>query len=121
MGRAFATTAFLIAVLAGCGGDGSAGKRHQDAGPQLDVPIRLANCRDWNQADAAQRLGTVRALTNFAGGPVVGPSERVGNGPVLTDKQAYQLFDSYCAKTFARGFKLYKLYVRAAAFTPRGK
>jgi hypothetical protein len=35
-----------------------------------------------------------------------------------TNKAAYKLFQNYCANFFARGFKLYKLYERAAAFTP---
>lgn len=39
-----------------------------------------------------------------------------GSGSVLDDKQAYDLFDNYCKNDFARGFKLYKLYERAAAF-----
>jgi hypothetical protein len=35
---------------------------------------------------------------------------------VLSDDRAYKLLQGYCAKPFARGFKLYKLYTRAAAF-----
>jgi hypothetical protein len=35
---------------------------------------------------------------------------------VLDDERAYELLQSYCAHYFARGFKLYKLYERAAAF-----
>ena len=38
------------------------------------------------------------------------------NGPVLDDERAYNLLQGYCANRFARGFKLYKLYERAAAF-----
>ena len=36
---------------------------------------------------------------------------------MLDDEKAYDLFDSYCENEFARGFKLYKLYARAAAFS----
>jgi hypothetical protein len=35
---------------------------------------------------------------------------------VITDQQAYDLLQSYCEQPFAQGFKLYKLYQRAAAF-----
>jgi hypothetical protein len=35
---------------------------------------------------------------------------------VLDDARAYKVLESYCANSFARGFKLYKLYERAAAF-----
>jgi hypothetical protein len=103
-------------VIAGCGGQ-AGGQRPVDAGPQLAAPINLANCRDWRAADPAERLGTVRQIRNFAGGPV-GSSE-LKRGFVLEDKQAFELFDSYCAKPFARGFKLYKLYTRSAAFSSR--
>ena len=54
-------------------------------------------------------------LRNFAGGPV-GSSQGLQNGPVLDDTRAYKLLESYCVNFFARGFKLYKLYDRAAAF-----
>ena len=82
------------------------------------APINLADCNDWNQADTSQRLGTIQQLKNFAGGPVVGSSasQPSGTGAVLDDKQAYNLFENYCKNEFARGFKLYKLYERAAAF-----
>ena len=39
-----------------------------------------------------------------------------GTGAVLDDKEAYDLFNRYCEPDLARGFKLYKLYERAAAF-----
>jgi hypothetical protein len=54
-------------------------------------------------------------LRKFAGGPV-GSSAGIQKGPVLEDGRAYSLLESYCARYFARGFKLYKLYERAAAF-----
>jgi hypothetical protein len=38
---------------------------------------------------------------------------------VLEDGRAYRVLQSYCIRTFARGFKLYKLYERAAAFVGR--
>jgi hypothetical protein len=54
-------------------------------------------------------------LRGFAGGPI-GSSKGIQRGPVLDDARAYRLLQSYCANYFARGFKLYKLYERAAAF-----
>ena len=35
----------------------------------------------------------------------------------LPDDKAVKLFDRACKQTYARGFKLYKLYNRAAAFS----
>jgi hypothetical protein len=72
------------------------------------------DCSDWRKADLGERLGTVRQLRDFAGGPVGSPP---GHGNVLDDKRAYYLFQSYCAHYYARGFDLYKLYTRAAAFS----
>ena len=106
------------ALIAGCGG-GSSAQPQVDVGPNVGQPISLADCHDWNQANTEQRLGTINQLKDFAGGPIVGnnASSPSGTGAVLDDKDAYNLFNRYCAESFARGFKLYKLYERAAAFT----
>ena len=106
------------ALIAGCG-SGSSTQPQVDVGPNVGQPINLADCNDWNQANTEERLGTIHQLKGFAGGPVVGnnASSPSGTGAVLDDKKAYELFDNYCKADFARGFKLYKLYERAAAFT----
>jgi hypothetical protein len=107
----------VVAAIAGCGG-GSGTQPQVDVGPNVGQPISLADCNDWNQANTEQRLGTIDQLKGFAGGPVVGNNagSPSGTGAVLDDKQAYDLFNNYCKESFARGFKLYKLYERAAAF-----
>ena len=111
-------SALVLAVLIeGCGG-GSGTQPQIDVGPNVGETIALADCNDWNQANTEQRLGTIQQLKNFAGGPVVGNNATTpsGTGAVLDDKQAYNLFANYCKEPFARGFKLYKLYERAAGF-----
>ena len=118
--RCRALTAILFAMvlaLAGCGA-GSGNPPQIDVGPNVGQPIALADCNDWNQANTEQRLGTIQQLKDFASGPVVGNSENSphGTGSVLGDKQAYDLFNNYCKESFARGFKLYHLYQRAAGF-----
>jgi len=80
---------------------------------RIGVPLRVANCRDWNNADTAEKLGTVHALRDFAGGPSGSPA---GHGRTIPDEQAYHLLEGYCSAEFARAFKLYHLYNRAAAF-----
>jgi hypothetical protein len=45
-----------------------------------------------------------------------GTTPPAGRGAVLGEKQAYDLLESACEAEFAQGFKLYKLYERAAAF-----
>jgi hypothetical protein len=106
------------ALVVGCGG-GSGTQPQVDVGPNVGQPIALADCNDWNQANTEQRLGTIHELKGFAGGPIVGNNATTpsGTGSVLDDKAAYDLFNRYCAASFARAFKLYKLYERAAAFT----
>jgi hypothetical protein len=116
--RLSALLAVAVVLLAGCGSDSST-QPQSGVGPNVGQPIRLADCSDWNQANTEQRLGTIEQLKGFAGGPVVGnnASSPSGTGSVLDDKDAYDLFNRWCAQSFARGFKLYKLYERAAAFT----
>jgi hypothetical protein len=116
--RAFAAALLTAAVaVAGCGG-GSSTQPQVDVGPNVGQPINLADCHDWQQANVEQRLGTIKQLKGFAGGPVVGnnASSPSGTGSVLDDKQAYDLFDRWCSESYAGAFKLYKLYQRAAAF-----
>ena len=85
-------------------------------GPRLGVELRLADCTDWKRLGPAERQQLIDQLRNFAGGPV-GTSTL--HGATLPDGQAYDLFENYCKKDFARRFKLYRLYTRAAAFRPR--
>ena len=77
--------------------------------------MRSADCTDWKKGTLDQRRSTVVQLRKFAGGPV-GSSAGIQKGPVLDDGRAYRVLQSYCRNRFARGFKLYKLYERAAAF-----
>jgi hypothetical protein len=107
----------MTALVTGCGG-GSGTQPQVDVGPNVGQPIALADCHDWNQANTEQRLGTLQQIKDFASGPVVGNSatDPSGTGRILGDKQAYDLFNRYCDADLARGFKLYHLYVRAAAF-----
>jgi hypothetical protein len=113
-----ATLLASVVAVAGCGG-GSGTQPQVNVGPNVGQPISLADCHDWDQANTEQRLGTIQQLKDFASGPIVGnnASSPAGRGSVLDDKDAYNLFNRYCANQFARGFKLYKLYQRAAAFT----
>lgn len=111
-------------VLTSCGGDGSEEEAASGQGPDIKaLPINLADCEDWNDASVEQRLATIRQIRDYTGGPVQGSSATEGSsarGSVLDDDVAYDYFDQYCENEFARGFKLYKLYGRAAAFGARG-
>lgn len=103
------------AALAGCGGDTS-GNEAGSGPPGVVAPLNVADCADWNEASVEERLSTVGEIRRYTGGRVAGAG---GEGVVLSDERAYDLFENYCANEFARGFKLYKLYGRAAAFDGR--
>jgi hypothetical protein len=100
-------------LLGGCGGSKHASSTTRNAA--VGESLRLASCTDWKVASVARRKLTVEQLHKFAGGPV-GSSAGIKTGPVLTDDRAYKLFQKDCARFYARGFKLYKLYEHAAAF-----
>jgi hypothetical protein len=82
----------------------------------LGVQLRLADCADWKRAGPGQRQDLIDQLRNFAGGPV-GTSTL--HGATLRQDQAYNLFENSCKERYARHFRLYRLYTRAAAFQPR--
>jgi hypothetical protein len=104
----------IAAPLAGCGGSTPSDGSDVGIGGSLGAPINLADCTDWQQASVDERLGTIEQIREFVGGPVAGTK---GRGVALDDEEAYELFENYCENEFARGFKLYKLYSRAAAFS----
>ncbi len=71
----------------------------------------LVECRDWNEADEGERLATiedVRSQINLEDSGI--------SAPALTDEEAAQVFDSSCRPVWAQGFRLYKLYARAAGW-----
>jgi hypothetical protein len=104
-----------VGLLAGCGGVSVASKGPKDPQTASVGSVRQASCTDWKKGSDDQRWTMVFYLRKFAGGPV-GSSAGIKTGPVLDDNRAYKVLASYCSKYFARGFKLYKLYERAAAF-----
>ena len=110
--RAALLVSLLGAVLTGCS-SGSGQPPPNGAGARIGVPLRLADCTDWENADTAERLGTITVLRDFASGPTGTPGSY---GRTIHDEQAYRLLQGYCSANLARGFKLYHLYNRAAAF-----
>lgn len=118
--------AVALALLAGCGEEGptaeadSAGRGSQVVDISGTEPVGemlagsvapLAQCRDWNGASTEERLATVadvRSQINLEDSGI--------SAPALTDEEAQSLFDSSCEPAWAQGFRLYKLYARAAGF-----
>lgn len=112
-GPAAALLIATVLALAACGGDTS-GNESSDAGVNIGAPINLADCSNWNDASAEERLGTIGQIQEFTGGPIAGTDQK---GTVLDEQEAYDIFENACAPGYARAFKLYKLYGRAAAFS----
>lgn len=106
----------LVAAIAfpGCGGGDAAEQEARQQGPQLPEAINLADCRAWNEGSVEERLGTIREIREFLGTPVPGTST---GREALDDERAYDLLERWCEQEFARGFRLYKLYARAQAFS----
>jgi hypothetical protein len=104
--------ALAALALSGCFG-GSGGQAPDQSGARIGVPARLVDCRDWRRAGPGERAEVVRTIRRFAGGPTCTPGRR---GATIPDDKAQELFDSYCRNRFARSFKLYRLYTRAASF-----
>jgi hypothetical protein len=93
-------------VLAGCGRDAPP----PDAGPLgPSAKLQQADCADWKRASVAGRRLTVDRLEQVVRGAN-------GKGRTLPDDSAYNVLDGQCRQYAARGFLLYQLYTRAAAF-----
>jgi hypothetical protein len=105
-------------AAAGCGGQSEATEATEPAARgvgevKAGSVAPLAQCRDWNAGTREERLATiedVRSQINLEDGTV--------EAPALSDEEAYDLFEDACRPAFAEGFRLYKLYARAAAFNP---
>lgn len=113
MRRRWALAALAAAAALGVG-CGETGNPAAQAGGGLSQPVRLADCETWRAADARERFDTIGALRAFAGDRTGSPG---GRGATLDDDAAYDLIERSCEPSYARGFKLYKLYTRAAAFS----
>lgn len=91
-------------MVAGCGG--------QPADPEpFGVALQVADCDDWRASSPQERESAIDQLERAVAGPR-------NEGNTLKDDVAYSTLDARCKPDFARGFLLYQLYIRAAAFTP---
>jgi hypothetical protein len=71
--------------------------------------LQTASCTDWRESTPQQRQHAVDRLEAVVAGPHK-------NGKTLPDELAYTTLDARCEPELARGFLLYELYIRAAAF-----
>ena len=101
------------ALAAGCGDSDDASDSGSSAlgSPEVQTTAREADCTDWNDATVEERQIIVESIAKFEGGAPTGTA-----GRTLPNDQAYEVFQRFCEKDYAAAFKLYKIYVRAAAF-----
>ena len=76
------------------------------------VPLQQARCAQWQAGSPAERNAMVDVLAKVAGGA----STSGGFGATLSPRDTHALFARTCSAQFARGFLLYEIYNRAAAF-----
>jgi hypothetical protein len=116
---AAAATVVALAAVAGCGSEedeASGGGEEQTAllGPR---PGKLT-CTEWNEGTREERLGTIGQLTELAGANA--NPEEIGPNRTMSDDDAYDALEGTCEHDLARGFLLYEVYNRAAAFDLEG-
>lgn len=104
-----------LALLSGCGAVSQGSTLPATSSADVGESARSDTCAQWQAGSVAQRHGALLRLRKFASSPV-GSSAGIQSGHVLGENEAYKLFQSFCSHRFARAFKLYKLYERAAAF-----
>ena len=118
MGRASRLIAALLAAgaLGACGGGASqpAARPAEPLGPKLGGSVAtLADCGDWHGGPRDRKLATIADIRSQ-----VNRDDTGIEAPPLSDSEAMQLFDRECAQSYAKGFRLYVLYARAAGWAP---
>ena len=83
----------------------------QGVGPvRVGSVAMMADCADWRGGTRAQRLATLIDIQSQV--------NQVGTEPTtdMSRDAAYETLQNLCSAPFATGFRLYKLYTRAAVF-----
>ena len=104
-------TALVAVALAGCGADSPAEDETEEVGPlRAGSVASLVQCSDWLAGDRDQRIATLHDIREQV--------NQTGSEPTtdLSDEQAYGVLQRACSQPYASGFRLYKIYTRAAAF-----
>lgn len=114
-----AAGAVLALLAGGCSDDDGApatpaGARAEPLGEQVGGSVaQLAQCADWTGGSQERKLATVADIRDQ-----VNRTDTGIDAPPLTDDEALALFDRACEPPYAKGFRLYVIYARAAGFGP---
>jgi hypothetical protein len=103
-----------LLALAACGSDGEPKREAKPVGQVLVGSVaQMATCSDWNGGTRAQRVATIHDIRQQ-----INLKDSAVQTPEMSDGAAYRVLDSICGRNFAGSFRLYKLYARAATFSP---
>ena len=109
-GLAIAAGIALLLVLSGA--DSRSNDESRPVGKALVGSVApLAQCADWNRGSRDRRLATLADIREQ-----INLQDSAVKTPELSDRAAFRVLDNTCRKPFARSFRLYKLYARAASF-----
>ena len=99
-------------ALASCGSQERPGA--EPLGEKLGGSVAtLVNCGDWAGGARERKLATIADIRNQ-----VSRDDTAVKAPPLSDSEALKLFDLECSRSYAKGFRLYVLYARAAGWAP---
>jgi hypothetical protein len=116
-GAAAATVVVLSLGAVACGDDENGARGDRDVKPLGETlagsVAPLAQCKDWVGGSRERKLATIDDIR-----AQVSRRDTGIRSPALTDEEALGLFDRACSNRFARSFRLYVLYARAAGFIP---
>jgi hypothetical protein len=110
---AFLALGGATVAVAACGAEEETAP--QDEPPTLGSRPGKLTCQQWRAGTRAERLGTIGDLTTVASDNA-NPDD-VGPARTLSDEDAYTVLDTWCSERVGRGFLLYEIYNRAAAFS----
>jgi hypothetical protein len=109
--RAAAVAVTVALVASSCGSD-SRSTNVKPVGEMLAGSVApMATCSDWSAGTRDQRLATIHDIRQQ-----INLKDSAVQTPELPDSAAYRIFRQTCHHRFAAGFRLYKLYARAASF-----
>jgi hypothetical protein len=110
--------AWLVVASVGLAGCGGGQDRRAAPAPKGPAPtLALADCKEWTELRPDSRRALVEQLRLYFGAKV---DDTYGYGASLPDDRALSLLSTLCQRPDHGDVKLYKLYGRAAAFTPPG-
>lgn len=103
-------------AIGGCGG-GKPERQADTAATPAAAPatLALADCNQWHEMRQPSRQALVEQMGIFFGAKA---DNGFGRGQTLTPEEAFEVLTNGCKPSWAGAVKLYKLYGRAAAFTP---